>query len=200
MNPTAFEGRHHNHTRGQKDGEAVRDDLDTLVMDANVLSELLAGQEPARTKELELKIITRLRKHRDNPEFIALGQRLEELRERHEQGLLVNLAFVKQLLEIARQVVEAEKEVDPIEEQHKGKAVLTELFNEVRTRHTSVLVERVVNDIDEIVRHVRFPGWQQTHAGDREVRQVLRKTLMKYKLHQEQDLFDRAYAYIAQYY
>ena len=180
--------------------EAVRDDLDTLVMDANVLSELLEGQEPGKTKELELKIVARLRKHRDNPEFIALGQRLEELRERHEQGLLVNLAFVKQLLEIARQVVEAEKEVDPIEEQHKGKAALTELFNEVRTRHTSVLVERVVNDIDEIVRHVRFPGWQQTHAGDREVRQVLRKTLMKYKLHQEQDLFDRAYEYIAQYY
>ncbi len=114
--------------------------------------------------------------------------------------MLVNLAFVKQLLEIARQVVEAEKEVDPIEEQHKGKAALTELFNEVRTRHTSVLVERVVNDIDEIVRHVRFPGWQQTNAGDREVRQALRKTLMKYKLHQEQDLFDRAYEYIAQYY
>ncbi len=180
--------------------EAVRDDLDTLVMDAKVLTELLEGQESHRTKELELKIVARLCKHKDNPEFIALGQRLEELRERHEQGLLINLAFVKQLLEIAKQVVEAEKEVDPIEEQHKGKAALTELFNEVRTRHTSVLVERVVSDIDEIVRHVRFPGWQQTNAGDREVRQALRKTLMKYKLHQEQDLFDRAYAYIAQYY
>ncbi len=180
--------------------EAVRDDLDTLIMDANVLSELLEGQEPTRIKELEFKIITRLRKHKDNSEFIALGQRLEELRERHEQGLLINLAFIKQLLEIAKQVVEAEKEVDPIEELHKGKAALTELFNEVRTRHTSVLVERVVSDIDEIVRHVRFPGWQQTNAGDREVRQALRKTLMKYKLHQEQDLFDRAYEYIAQYY
>lgn len=180
--------------------ETVRDDLDTLVMDATVLSELLEGQGSQKTKELELKIVARLRKHQGNPTFVALGQRLEELRERHEQGLLVNLAFVKQLLEIAKQVVEAEKEVDPIEEQHKGKAALTELFNEVRTRHTSVLVERVVNDIDNIVRHVRFPGWQQTNAGDREVRQALRKTLMKYKLHQEQDLFDRAYAYIAQYY
>ncbi len=41
---------------------------------------------------------------------------------------------------------------------------------------------------------------QQTIAGDREVRQALRKTLFKYKLHQEQDLFDRAYEYIKQYY
>jgi len=47
---------------------------------------------------------------------------------------------------------------------------------------------------------VRFPGWQQTIACDREVKQALRKTLLKYKLHQEQDLFDRAYEYIKQYY
>jgi hypothetical protein len=29
---------------------------------------------------------------------------------------------------------------------------------------------------------------------------AMRKTLLKYKLHQEQDLFDRAYEYIKQYY
>jgi type I restriction enzyme, R subunit len=107
---------------------------------------------------------------------------------------------VKQLLEIARDIVEAEKEVDPIEEQNQGKAALTELFIEVRNGKTPIMVERIVNDIDEIVRIVRFPGWQQTIAGDREVKQALRKTLLKYKLHQEQELFDRAYAYIQQYY
>jgi type I restriction enzyme, R subunit len=74
------------------------------------------------------------------------------------------------------------------------------LFNEVRNDNTSIMVERIVNDIDQIVRIVRFPGWQQTIAGDREVKQALRKTLLKYKLHQEQDIFDRAYAYIRQYY
>jgi type I restriction enzyme, R subunit len=180
--------------------ETVRDDLDTLIMDADVLAELLELKDPNKSKELEIKIITRLRKHKDHPKFIELGQRLEALRERHEQGLLVNLAFIKQLLEIAREVVEAEKEVDPVEELDKGKAALTELFNEVRNGNTSIMVERIVNDIDAIVRIVRFPGWQQTIAGDREVKQALRKTLLKYKLHQHQDLFDRAYAYIKQYY
>ncbi|MGZ6367200.1 MAG: type I restriction endonuclease subunit R, partial [Ktedonobacteraceae bacterium] len=107
---------------------------------------------------------------------------------------------IKQLLEIAREVVEAEKEVETTEDQDQGKAALTELFNEVRNTNTSVMVERIVNDIDQIVRIVRFPGWQQTIAGDREVKQALRKTLLKYKLHQEQDLFDRAYEYIKQYY
>jgi type I restriction enzyme R subunit len=54
--------------------------------------------------------------------------------------------------------------------------------------------------VDEIVRIVRFPGWQSTIAGEREVKLALRKTLWKYKLHQDQDLFDRAYAYIKEYY
>ncbi len=37
-------------------------------------------------------------------------------------------------------------------------------------------------------------------AGAREVRLALRKTLFKYRLHQDQDLFDRAYVYIREYY
>jgi type I restriction enzyme R subunit len=35
---------------------------------------------------------------------------------------------------------------------------------------------------------------------EREVKMALRKTLFKYKLHQDQELFDRAYGYIRQYY
>lgn len=55
-------------------------------------------------------------------------------------------------------------------------------------------------NIDEIVRVVRFDGWQNTHAGEREVRKALRKTLLKYRLHQDAELFERAYGYIATYY
>lgn len=65
---------------------------------------------------------------------------------------------------------------------------------------TPVMVERIVGDIDEIVRLVRFPGWQQTSAGEREVKKALRKTLFKYKLHADAELFDKAYGYIKQYY
>jgi len=60
--------------------------------------------------------------------------------------------------------------------------------------------ERVVGDIDEIVRLVRFPGWQHTSAGEREVKKALRKTLFKYKLHAEEELFEKAYGYVKQYY
>ena len=47
---------------------------------------------------------------------------------------------------------------------------------------------------------VRFPRWQFTSAGEREVKQVLRRTLLKYRLHKDQELFDKAYGYVRQYY
>ncbi|MBF0182190.1 MAG: type I restriction endonuclease subunit R [Magnetococcales bacterium] len=159
--------------------DTVRDDLDTLVMDAEVLEDLLAAKDPKKARELEIKLVARLRKHKDTPCFVALGERLEKLRERHEQGLIHSIDFLKELLELAREVVESEKQVDPEEEQDKAKAALTELFSEVKNGDTPKMVERIVADIDEIVRLVRFPGWQSTSAGEREVQKALRRTLLK---------------------
>ena len=181
--------------------ETVRDDLDTLVMDAEVLEGLLDAKDPdKKSKEIEIKLIARLRKHKDNPKFVALGERLEKLKERHEQGLLHSLDFLKELLTLAKEVVQAEQQVDPEDEQGKAKAALTELFSEVKGESTPVVVERIVNDIDEIVRMVRFPGWQNTKAGEREVQKALRKVIyVKYQV-KDQDLFDKAFGYIRQYY
>ena len=62
------------------------------------------------------------------------------------------------------------------------------------------MVERIVSDVDEVVRAVRFDGWQTTAQGDREVKQVLRQILyVKYKL-RDQDLFDRAHEYVREYF
>ncbi len=181
--------------------ETVRDDLDTLVMDAEVLESLLDDPDKGKkAKEVEIKLIARLRKHKGNPKFVELGERLERIKEKHEQGLLHSIDFLKELLTLAREVVEAEKRVDPVDEQSKAKAALTELFSEAKSGDTPVVVERIVTDIDEIVRMVRFPGWQDTHAGEREVQKALRKVIyVKYKI-KDQDLFDRAYGYIRQYY
>lgn len=182
--------------------EAVRDDLDTLVMDADFLEELLGGRNPQQAKVLEFKLIARLRKHKDNPVFIALGKRLEDLKDRHERSLITSVEFLKVLLEIAKDTVRAEKSVEEavVEREEQGMAALTELFNETRTSSTPIMVERVVHEIDAIVRVVRFPGWQQTIKGKREVKQSLRSALQKYQLHKEQDLFDKAYGYIEEYY
>ena len=71
---------------------------------------------------------------------------------------------------------------------------------DLKTDETPAVVERIVTDIDAIVRVVNCPGWQNTIGGEREVQKSLRKALLKYQLHKDQVLFDRAYAYIKEYY
>ncbi len=56
----------------------------------------------------------------------------------------------------------AEREKPHEEGENCGRAALAELFYEVKTAETRIIVERVVADVDEIVRLVRFPGWQET--------------------------------------
>ena len=180
--------------------DAVRDDLDTLVLDADLLEAVLSNPDPKKAKEIEIKLKRRLRGHGGNPKSKKLSERLDALKDRFESGQINSVEFLKQLLEIAKETLQAEKEVPPEEDEDRGKAALTELFNEVKTAETPIMVERVVADIDEIVRLVRFPGWQGTQAGEREVKKALRKALFKYKLHADEELFEKAYSYIRQYY
>jgi len=180
--------------------QSVRDDVETLVLDAQVLAGVPGDADPEKkAREIEIKLIARLRRHAANPAFIALGERLEKVRDRHEQGFLTSLEFLKAILEVAKDVVEAERETDPEEERDRAREALTELFNEAKNKATYIIVERIVTDIDDIAKKVRFPDWQHTSQGERLVQKELRRTLLKYKLHTDQELFDRAYAYIRQY-
>jgi type I restriction enzyme R subunit len=181
--------------------EAVREDIEALVLDADVLDSILSETNPGKkAREVEIKLIARLKKHAGNPKFKELGERLEKIREKHEQGLLNSLEFLKGILELAKETVEAEKQMEPEDEPDHALSALTELFNEVKNKHTHVIVERIVADIDAIVKQVRFDGWQATAQGEREVKQALRRALLKYKLHTDQELFDKAFEYIRQYY
>jgi type I restriction enzyme R subunit len=181
--------------------ESVRDDVETLVMNAEVLNDILKDADPVKKgREIEILLIARLRRHLGNAKFVALGERLEKIKECHEQGFLTSLQFLKEILELAKDVVETEKEADPAEERDRAREALTELFKEAKSHNTHIIVERIVADIDDIVKKVRFPDWQHTTQGERLVQKELRRTLLKYKLHTDQELFDKAYAYIRQYY
>lgn len=60
------------------------------------------------------------------------------------------------------------------------------------------MVQRSVADLAEIVRLVRFPGWQQTRAGEGEERKALRKAPLNDQLHQDQRLFDKTFGDVRQ--
>jgi len=40
-----------------------------------------------------------------------------------------------------------------------------------------MVVERILTDIDEILRLVRLPGWKNIKAGEREVQKTLSKVI-----------------------
>ncbi|CAH0990039.1 hypothetical protein SIN8267_00122 [Sinobacterium norvegicum] len=174
--------------------------LDEFVMDADVIEDIFNNPNPSKTKQLEKALIERFKKAGDLPAFKSLSERLEALRDKAEKGLIASIDFVKELCKIAKETVQAEKDLEAAVQEKSPKAALTELFLELKTDQTPAVVERIVEDIDAIVRVVRFPGWQDTSGGEREVQKSLRKALMKYKLHKDQVLFDQAYAYIKEYY
>lgn len=174
--------------------------LEEFVLDADVIEDIFNNPDPKNAKTLEKILVKRFKKHGQNPTFKKLSERLEALRDKAERGLITSIEFVKELCKIAKETVQAEKELVELIEEKSPKAALSDLFLELKTEETPAVVERIVNDIDAIVRVVSFPGWQQTNAGEREVQKSLRKQLLKYKLHKDQVLFDRAYAYIKEYY
>jgi len=108
--------------------------------------------------------------------------------------------LLKNFVRLQKKTLQTEKELIEEIQEKSPKAALTELFLELKTDSTPAVVERIVGDIDAIVRAISFPGWQHSNQGEREVQQALRKSLLKYKLHKDQILFDRAYSYIKEYY
>jgi len=174
--------------------------LDEFVLDADVIENIFNNPDPKNAQKLEKILIKRFQKHPGNPKFKKLSERLEELRDKAEQGLITSIEFVKELCKLAKETVQAEKELEQLILEKTPKAALTELFLELKSDQTPAVVERIVTDIDAIVRVISFPGWQTTSTGEREVQKSLRKALLKYQLHKDQVLFDRAYAYIKEYY
>ena len=174
--------------------------LEEFILDADVIEDIFNNPEAKNIKKLEKTLIKRFKKHGENPVFKSLSERLEALRDKAEKGLITSIEFVKELCKIAKETVQAEKELAEEIQEKSPKAALTDLFLELKTDETPAVVERIVNDIDAIVRAVSFLDWQNSTKGERDVQSSLRKVLwVKYKI-KDQLLFDRAYAYIKEYY
>ena len=153
-----------------------------------------------KSKKIEIDLIAKIKKYTNDPKFVKLGERLEDLKTQHEQQLITSIEFLKALLQLAKEAVEAEKQYVPAEEIDKGKAALTELFEHIKNGKTPIVVERIVDDIDNIVKIVRFDDWQNTTTGQKEVRKSLRSIInVKYKI-KDNELFEKAYGYVEQYY
>ena len=128
---------------------------------------------------------------------------MDELRQKMEQSLISSIDFLKQLLQLAKDVLEEEKKVEqPQDKRAQARAALTELFESIKTEETPIIVEQVVNDIDnEVVKIIRqFNDAFQSVTARREIKKKLRAILwIKYQI-KDQEVFDKAYSYIEMYY
>jgi type I restriction enzyme R subunit len=178
----------------------INHEMEEMVLNAEVIEDLMNKKDPKEADRVLKLLISRLNKYGNNPIFKQLSERLEEVRDKAEKGLINSVEFIKHLCQIAKETLQAEKQFETKEGQKSAKAALTELFLELKTDTTPAIVERIVTDIDEIVRVVRFDGWQHSTVGEKEVRKQLRKVLWTKYLIKEEDLYNRAYEYIKEYY
>ena len=209
VRPADITGRLVWHALGAKTIELISENVqveipegdETIVLDAQTIEDLMTGKRrDIPTKEIEKQITSRIARHLNNPVFVELGQRLNTLREKYSDIQQSSLDFLRELLELAKDTVAAEKAVDEVAPEEQGKAALTELFEALKTDDTPIIVENIVDRIDEVVRGVRFVGWQSTIRGDQEVRQALRKTLyVQFKI-RDNDVFEKALGYVREYY
>lgn len=164
------------------------------------------------------RIEARLSDHPSSARYRSLAERLESLRQSYIETAEESVEFLKKLLELAREVVQADKEqvaeegasavADGAEnaaapesllpDQRTG--ALTQIFQEYKPDMTPEIVKRMVQEIDAVVMGVRFTGWQTSREGDRTVKFEIRRAFKKYGLEPTGELFDRAYAYVAEHY
>ena len=179
--------------------------LEDLVVDSDVIDAVLEDEKAREKKIVEIEKMLRLRlgEHKGDPNFKKFAEKLDELRERMAQNLISSIDFLKQLLVLAKDLLEEEKKKDePQDKRAKARAALTDLFQSIKTEETPIIVEQVVNDIDnEVVNIVRqFNDAFQSVTARREIKKKLRSILwIKYQI-KDNDVFERAYQYIEMYY
>ena len=184
-------------------GESIED----LVVDSRILDECMKDEGKRNRAVIKIQKMLKLRlgnpKHNGSKEFKLLTEKLRELQERMRQQQIDSIQFLKDLLALAKEVMETEQKLEqPQDKRQQARAALTELFESIKTPQTPIVVENVVNDIDtqvvDIVR--RFNNAFKTVSGQNEVRKMLRTILwLKYKI-KDNDVFEKAYKYVEMYY
>jgi type I restriction enzyme R subunit len=195
------------------------DKLDKVAMDAEVLEALRENGlfpeppkigQPAPTalevlQRLEARIQARMNIDPTHEVWKSLVERLELLRLSRIASAAESVEFLRHLLELARDLLEAERaddegRISEIKVVDPRKGALTQIFEEYKPVDVPLVIENVVENVDSLVQPVRGTGWQTSHPGDRMVRQELRLILKNNGLPPSGELFDRAYAYIRENY
>ena len=156
---------------------------------------------------LQKRLEKKLSGSASHPVWRKLSDRLEDLRRAVLVRVEDSVEFLKELLELAKEVVAADKAeaagtLDEYEsalpDPHIG--ALTQIFTEYAPDTAPEILSRIVERIDSIAGQVRGTGWQESQPADKEVRREIRKVLRNYSLPLSGDLYNRAYEYVRENY
>lgn len=202
---------------------AVTRSRDIIVADADTVERLIEDGYGEDIEETEGKtaeqivdsIAERLKKRLggddgqakpQHPIYQSFAERLDRLREKTIAAAQQSIDWLKEAFDLARDLTTAENTEDEQGQQglellpdpHVG--ALTQIFKEYAPADSPTLVERVVSNVDLIVKEVRYDGWATTSEGDRKVRREMRNVLRRHQMHRDQELFERAYEYVSAHY
>ena len=179
----------------------IENDLETLIMDPSIFNPSGNYISPQLSKQIEIKITRHIKKRENDPAFVSLGQRLETVHERYVNRITNSVQYLKELLEIAKEVVTEEQKIfgkpTPV---HDNKLALTKIFEQQNPQAPPKLIKKIVIAIDNVVIKISFEGWQNTITGEREIKQEIIRILLRHDLHNDDELFIKIYEYIKQYY
>ncbi|MXN62237.1 HsdR family type I site-specific deoxyribonuclease [Bacillus sp. BGMRC0062] len=142
----------------------------------------------------------------DRPVYNSLARRIEKLRTRAIENVEDSLAFLEEALNIAQDVVAADRAAGEGDEEALARladpkrGVLTQIVEENTPRGLHQIVPEIVDRIDTIVVEVAYSGWTSSDFGDKAVRRELRAVLKNYGLPIKGALFDKIYGYVRENY
>jgi type I restriction enzyme R subunit len=142
----------------------------------------------------------------DSAIYQSLAERIEKLRNQAITNVQESLAFLEQALQIARDVVAADRaaeegnldELAHLFDPKRG--ALTQIVEENTPPGLHKIVPDIVDRIDMIVGEVAYTGWKDSDSADRKVRKELRAALKTFGLPVTGALFERTYAYVRENY
>jgi type I restriction enzyme R subunit len=148
--------------------------LETVAIDAGVFEALrqlgfFPDTEPAHAPtvdevidKLEQRLARKLAGKDPHHVWRSLAAMLEDLRRHHLDTAVSSVEFLKSLLDVARQVVEAERaehegRLDSFEVLDPDKGALTQILQEYAPENTPTIIENVVEQIVALVRPCAAP-------------------------------------------
>jgi type I restriction enzyme R subunit len=141
-----------------------------------------------------------------SPVYQSLAERLEKLRQKTITSAEDSLEYLRQALQVARDLVVADRLADDgtleaSEALFDPKLqALSQIIAENTPENLHVVVSDVAARIDAIVSEAAYTGWRASSPGDRAVKRELRNVLKQFALPVTGELFDRAYLYVRENY